>query len=71
MARGRPALPAADGFRFDLIYLQRTGLEAQGLVAGAVLKDKLYLILYTGARAHDFPRYRDHVERMIQSVTLQ
>jgi hypothetical protein len=62
---------SAQGFRFELTYVQRSGLEAQALVAGAVIRERLHLIWYSGSRAHYFPRYRDHVERLIQSVTLR
>jgi hypothetical protein len=68
----RPArLGTADGFAFDLTYLQRTGLEAQALVVGAIVKERLHLIWYSGARQHYFGRYKDDVQRLIQSVTLR
>lgn len=59
---------ALPGFRFDLAFIDKNGLELQGLAAGAIKGDRLYLILYTGARLHYFPRYRDAVERILASV---
>lgn len=68
----RPAaFGTAQGFRFELAYLTATGLEKQAMVAGAVLSHRLYLIIYSGAREHYYPKYREHAERIIQSVRLK
>ena len=56
------------GFRFELSFLTEDGLEMDGLAAGAVIDEKLYLILYTGARQFYFQKYHSHVERVIGSV---
>lgn len=60
----------ADGIRFELSFQSAEGLEEDGIVAGAVVNKKLYLILYTGARMHYFPAYKDQVERLIASVQM-
>jgi hypothetical protein len=59
------------GFRFEMDLTTKDGLEKQGLVIGAIIKDHLHLILYTGTKAHYYPKYKDHVEHMIQSITLK
>ena len=59
-----------DGFRFEVDMLSGNGLELSGLILGAVLKGRLYLITYTGARAHYFPRYKELVERLLASIQL-
>jgi hypothetical protein len=59
------------GFRFEMTYFTRTGLEKQAMVAGAVLKERLYLIFYTGTREHYYAKYKAHAERIIQSVQLK
>lgn len=65
----RPAqFGAVQGFRFELTFLTSEGLEVDGLAAGAVIEEKLHLIIYTGARAYYYPKYRDAVERMIGSI---
>lgn len=56
------------GFRFDLSFLTTDGLEMDGIVAGAVMDEKLYLILYTAVRQYYFQKYRDPVERLIGSI---
>ncbi|MFQ6016674.1 MAG: hypothetical protein ACE5KF_00610 [Kiloniellaceae bacterium] len=58
------------GFRFDLIFLSPEGLEIDGTVAGAVVAEKLHMIMYTGARAHYYPKYKDDVERIIDSIQM-
>lgn len=62
---------SAQGFRFDTHFVTRQGLEGQASVVGAVLKEKLHLIIYSGTRAHYYPKHRDHAERIIQSIQLQ
>lgn len=62
---------SAQGFRFDTNFVTRHGLEGQASVVGAVLKEKLHLIIYSGTRAYYYPKHRDHVERIIQSIHLQ
>ena len=71
-ARGlQPArFGAVPGFRFELTFATAQGLEMSGLAAGAVIEDALHLILYTGARVHYFPKYRDDVERLLGSIEM-
>ena len=59
---------AASGFRFDLSFTSGDGLWFDGMAVGATIDDKLHLIVYTGARQHYFPKYRDEVERMIGTI---
>jgi hypothetical protein len=64
-------LGGLDGFGFDMTYLHRNGLEAQGMVVGAVAKQQLHLVIYTGTRLHYFEKYRPDVERRIDSIRIQ
>ncbi len=59
------------GFRFELSYVSSKGLEGQGAVVGAVVRERLYLIVYSGTRAYYYPKHRDHVERIIGSIRMQ
>lgn len=59
------------GFRFEANFVTKDGLEYEGLVVGAIIKDKLYLIKYTGTRAHYHPKHKEHVERLIESIRMQ
>ena len=69
-ARGlRPAdFGDAPGFRFEFGYVDGNGLEGDGIAGGAVIEERLYMIIYTGSRAHYFPKYKDDVDRLLQSV---
>ncbi len=71
-ARGlQPAqFGSVPGFRFELTFATGNGLEMSGLAAGAVIEDVLHLILYTGARIHYFPKYREEVERLLGSIEM-
>lgn len=59
------------GFRFDLEFLSANGLELEGIAAGVTKDEKLYLILYTGARSHYFEKHKMHVEQILQSIQTQ
>ena len=59
---------AHGGFRFDIDYLGTTGLEGRGMVLGAVIDGKLYLMLYLAPAEHYFDTYGGPVERMIESL---
>jgi hypothetical protein len=59
------------GFRFDLDYSTQTGLAKKGTAAGAVVRDRLYLILYTGMAEHYYDKHRAAVERVIESVRMK
>lgn len=59
------------GFQFEIDYVTKTGLEEHGIVMGTILSERLYLILYSGARLHYFPKYREDVLRMFESIELQ
>lgn len=58
------------GFRFELTFTNESGLVFDGTVAGAIADQRLYLIMYTGAQTHYFPRFRDEVEQIFDSVEL-
>ena len=59
-----------DGFRFEFDFLTEEGLEKAGLTVGSIVNEKLYLITYTGARTHYFPKYKDHIEKIIDSIQM-
>ena len=68
----RPAkFGTEDGFRFEMTWVTPAGLEMQALVAGAIIKKRLHAVVYSGARAHYFPKYRDAVEKLLISIKLQ
>ena len=68
----RPAkFGTQDGFRFEITWVTPGGLDMQTLVAGAVLKKRLYAVVYSGARLHYFPRYRETVENLLKSISVQ
>jgi hypothetical protein len=54
------------GFRFD-----KEGLEREGMVLGTIHKEKLYLIVYAGARQYYYPMYREEVERLFSSIEIK
>lgn len=61
----------ADGFRCELAFMTKNGLEKQGMAAGATIKDRLYLVLYTGAKLHYYEAHRNDAEKIIQSIRMK
>jgi hypothetical protein len=59
------------GFRFNIDFLSREGLERAGMVIGTIHEEKLYLIVYTAAREYYFPRYKADVEQMFASIRVK
>ncbi len=58
------------GFRFQFTYVLNTGLEKQGFALGAVIAEKLHMIIYTGTRLHYYPKHKDDVERLARSIRM-
>jgi len=59
-----------DGFRFELSFMTDEGLKKEGAVVGAVVDKALYLIVYTGAAIHYFPKYSPDFEAIVNSIKL-
>lgn len=59
------------GFQFDYTHLAGDELERQGRVVGAVIGNRLYMILFDAARLHYFPAAIDEVERIVESARLR
>jgi hypothetical protein len=67
----RPAnFGSLPGFRFELAYLSSSGLSFDGMAVGAVKGGVLYMVLFTGARSHYFPKYKGTVERLFDSIVF-
>jgi hypothetical protein len=58
------------GFRFELTYQSGDGLDKLGSVIGMLLDGKLYLIIYTGAAQHYYPKYKPTVEALLASIQI-
>jgi hypothetical protein len=68
----RPApFGSAPGFRFEVSYVTRDGVQREALVSGAVVKDRLHTIVHDGTALYHFGRYRPEAERVIESVRLK
>jgi len=60
----------ARGSRFEFTFLTKDGLEMEGIAVGVVLHERLYLIIYEGARQYYFQKHKLDVEKIIESVNL-
>jgi len=68
----RPApFGSMDGFRFELVFLNEDGLEKKGAVIATIADQSLYLIIYTGATIHYFPKYAGEFEAIVSSIKIR
>jgi hypothetical protein len=58
------------GFQFDFRHLDGSEVERQGRAVGAVIGDRLYLVLLEGTRSHYFPAALPEFERIVESAQL-
>ena len=58
------------GFRFELSYVNKDGLEHDAFAVGAIHDEQLYLILYAGTRRYYYPKYRGFAEAIVASIQL-
>jgi hypothetical protein len=61
----------SDGFRFEWRLLTKQGLEKRGFAVGAIVKEKLYLVVYQGAADHYYGKHVADAERVIQSARMK
>ena len=67
--RLRPAqFGAVQGFRFDLDYLRKSGLQMKAMVLAAQRGDTLDLIMFSAPAEYYFDRYAPTVEQVFASV---
>jgi len=62
---------SAEGFRFELDFMDADGLNKKGVVVGTIMDEALYLIIYTGTRIHYFPKYAREFEDIVSSIELK
>ena len=60
-----------DGFRFELEFMNEDGLKKNGAVIGTIVDESLYLIIYTGASIHYFPKYAQEFETIVNSIRIK
>lgn len=58
------------GFQLDYTHLDSDEVQRQGRAVGAIIGDRLYLILFDAARSHYFPAGLPEFERIVNSATL-
>ena len=59
------------GFQFDYEHLGGDELNRRGRVVGAVIGERLYMILFDAPRSHYFGQIIPEVERIIESARLR
>ena len=58
------------GFQLDYTHLDSDEVQRQGRAVGAIIGERLYLILFDAARSHYFPAGLPEFERIVNSATL-
>jgi hypothetical protein len=59
-----------DGFRFTYSYVTGPGLNMRGIAAGALIGDKLFMIIYRGTELYFFGRSKEDFEKILASLTF-
>jgi hypothetical protein len=59
------------GFRAELATKAQNGLEGTALVAGAVVKDKLYVFVFSAPNIHYFEANKGTIEKVIASARFE
>lgn len=59
------------GFQFDYNHLGGNEVERSGRAVGAIVNNRLYLILFDAARLHYFPTGVQEFERIVESARLR
>lgn len=56
------------GFRFEITFQSTSGLDMLGSIVGTIKDDSLFLIIYSGAAQHYYPKHKPTVEAVISSI---
>ena len=67
----RPFLGAANGFQLDYEHLDSDELWRKGRVVGAVIGDRLYLVMFDAARAHYYNAALPDFEAIVGSAQIR
>lgn len=57
-----------DGFIFESTMVSEKGLTYKGLVSGAVIEEKLFLVFYLAVEMHYFQKHIEHFKNMLSSI---
>ncbi len=63
-------LGSSEAFRFRLTYVSQGGIDGHGIGVGAVIRQRLLLLLYRGVGPF-FTAYEPHAEAVIASLQLR
>ncbi|WP_425407075.1 hypothetical protein [Hwanghaeella sp.] len=58
------------GFRFEFDFTMEQGLQKSGVGEAVLEGDKLYYVIYTGAKLHYYPKNLPDAEQVMQSVQI-
>jgi hypothetical protein len=67
----RPFLGAANGFQLDYEHLDSDELWRKGRVVGAVIGDRLYLVMFDAARSHYYNAALPDFEAIVGSAQIR
>ncbi len=57
-----------EGFRSGIQLVSKSGLKYKGLLAGAVIDEKLFLVYFVAVEMEYYPRYIDYFKTLLQSI---
>ena len=57
-----------EGFNFETTMVSEKGLSYKGLVSGAVIEEKLFIIFYLAVEMHYYPQHVEYFKKMLSSI---
>lgn len=58
------------GFTFQFTCQSESGLQVEGIAAGTVIEDRLYMVIYRGAKLHYFDRGLADFRKMLETLQI-
>lgn len=59
-----------EGFRFSFTFQNEAGLDLLGTATGAIIKDRLYMLVYRGTKLYFYDRHKRAFEQILSSVKI-
>lgn len=67
---GPKTIAGKQGFRFEFTYAMKEGLKKSGVAEAVLENDKLYLVVYSGAQLHYYPKNLPDAEQVMNSIEI-
>lgn len=67
---GPKTVGGKQGFRFEFTFAMKEGLQKAGVGEAVIEDEKLYFVVYTGAKLHYYPKNLPDAEQVMKTVEI-